>query len=258
MTLPLPAIDIVLITYDRYEDIKKTFTALCKNLKYSGKINVYIADDCTPNKDYLPVLEVELDELAYQCQRTWKIIPCQTPVNGGWGRNANHALSKTTSDIVMMIEDDYVITKEIDLDPLVALLLCHQSIGLIRLDGIAGHKVLAHAHETDISSYLPDYRQGVGNCGLVHYWLLDHSSPALNVYSHRPQLKHKRFHEFYGKYIEGAKLGVTEDDFAHRVKDGMKEHWQFAPCIAVPLDANNFFDHVGVSRQHTALDKEHK
>lgn len=255
----LPNIDLIILTYDRYHEIKKTFEGLCKYLEFDGKINIYIADDSTPDDYYLEALEFDLPSIALKYTRaSWVVHTTKTPQNVGWGANANRIMDKCKNDIILFMEDDYVLNHPLDINPYVALLALNKNIGLVRLDGIIGHQLLCHCQETDISEILPHYRQGMGMEGRINYFLIDHASTALNIYSNRVHLKHKRFHDFYGRYIEGEKLGATEDNFAFRVKDAMREDWQHAPALVVPLDATSYFDHIGVSRQHTELDREYK
>lgn len=248
----LPSISIIIITYDRYAELKQTFEALYKNLYYDGVVNYVIADDCTPGAYRESVLHNIRQVNFIQEEVTF----ISTPKNCGFGCNANNALSHVTDDIVLFLEDDRVLTTELDITPYVALLMSHPGIGLVRLDGIGGHKVVLHTTETDISDYMPHYRQGMGAQGKLNYFLIDSNSRELWCYSNQPHLKHKRFHEWYGFYPEGLRLGETEESFAHTVKDGMKI--PNAPALAVTLDATSWFDHIGISYQHSELDREHK
>ena len=109
----------------------------------------------------------------------------------------------------------------------------------VRYDGLAGHRLLLELRERDTE------------IGKIHFLRLRHDSPSLNVYSNRPHLKHKRFHQFYGLYPEGLKLGETETHFAHRVKDKLRDGpW----IVALSSGVENSFRHIGVSRQGTELD----
>lgn len=245
----LPSVSIVIITYSRPVEIRATITALQKNLYYDGELRYLIADDSSPD-GYLTDLRKWFNS---HCSGDLGIV--KTPANCGWGCNANTALKQVETDIVLFLEDDYTLCNELDITPYVALLMVHQGIGLVRLDGIAGHRIVCHINETDVSDYLPAYRQGMGIQGKLNYFLLDGSSRELWLYSNRPHLKHRRFHEFYGKYPEGLRLGATEESFSHTVKDGMAS--PNAPAIAVPLDATGWFDHIGKSYQFSEHDKAH-
>lgn len=248
----LPSLSIVIITYDRRKELNETFQALYKNLYYDGVAKYFIADDCTGGV-YRESVLYDIKQINYIQE---EVAFISTSKNSGWGVNANNALSQVKDDVVLFLEDDYILRHELDITAYVALLMAHPGIGLIRMDGIAGHKIVAHVNETDISDYAPGYRQGVSLPGKLNYFLADHTSRETWLYSNRPHLKHRRFHEFYGLYPEGLKLGDTEESFAHTVKDQMP--LPGAPAIAIPLDATSFFDHIGISYQHSELDREHK
>lgn len=242
-------ISIIILTYNRPEIIKRTIFALLKNIYYEGEIEYIVADDSTPSPTY-----------HHHCLRFFPKqanarVEC-TPKQSGWGMNANNAMSKASNDIILMLEDDYVLSGKINLTPYVVLLQKHHSLGVVRLDGIAGHLgISCQIAQTDINDLCPTWQQGISYPGILHYFLIDGKSSHLNLYSNRPHLKHKRFHKFYGDYPEGQKLGMTETMFAHTVKDKMKAFPDDAPAIAVPLDANCYWDHIGVSWQGTEHDK---
>lgn len=247
----LPNVTVLIITYNRRAELKQTLKALYNYLYYDGIIRYLIADDCTGGTYRDDVLS---DVGAARMSEETKFI--STPHNSGWAGNFNHAYSHVTDDFVLLIEDDYIATENIDISPYVALMLAHTGIGLVRLDGIAGHKAVCHVNETDIGDYLPHYRQGASMPGKLNYFLLDNSSRETWLYSNRVHLKHRRFHDFYGMYPEGLRLGHTEESYAHHVKDMML--LENAPAIAVPLDATSYFDHIGKSYQWTEHDKEHR
>lgn len=256
----LPPINVVIITFLRRDMFRRTVDNLIDKLHYSGPISWIIADDSTPEPDYQNFcLSVFRKTWSNGLPDHHEIRVEGTPQNSGWGANANNAISKCEHDIVFFIEDDYVLTRPLDLSPFVALLLENDAVGLVRMDGIAGHRgINCQTAETNIRDYLPGHRDGVGGLGDVHYWLIDQRSSHLNVYSNRPHLKHRRFHEFYGPYPEGYRLGQTESMFAHTVKDKMRANPNAAPALAIPLNANSYFDHIGVSFQLSEWDKGRK
>lgn len=247
----LPPITVLVITYNRRAELKQTLKALYNHLYYDGVIRYLIADDSTGGTYRDDVLS---DVGAARMSEETRFV--STPHNSGWAGNFNHAYSHVKDDFVLLIEDDYVLTHPIDISPYAALMLAHDGIGLVRLDGIAGHKAVVHVAETDIGDYMPHYRQGIGLPGKINYFLMDNSSRELWLYSNRVHLKHRRFHDFYGLYPEGLRLGATEESMAHIVKDKMT--LAGAPAIAVPFDANSYFDHIGKSYQWTEADKEHR
>lgn len=258
--MTLPPVTICIVTFMRFQELRRVLKNL-HLLHYEGELHILIADDSTPDDNYLPSIKNLMTyemEWFHAANVQWQVI--STPQNGGWGYNVNHAMRQIPDNhIIMLMEDDYVMTEHIDITPWVALLDQNEQIGLVRLDGIAGHNVYAAAQEFKLT--LPsDYmylETSITNPDTVFYWSIDVTSPELWIYSNRPHLKHRRFIETHGDYPEGLPLGQTESQFAHRVKDNMRntpreERLKIVSPFRLSLPT---FDHIGKSFQHTKWDK---
>lgn len=232
-SLDWPTVAILVVTYDRPQEIRRTLSALRSSIQYPGPLAWHLADDHTPDEAYLPSIKLEYREL----QITYTVTDRQ-----GWGANVNKALRYCWDhygDFCFLCEDDYVAKTELDLRLGVLLLQHAKALGAIRYDGL-------HGHELDLA--LREIKTPVEKVSTL---IILESSPHLNIYSNRPHLKHRRLHDGYGMYKEGIRLGETESEFAHRVKD------QYAgnPKIgALTTGIPRAFDHIGKSRQLSALD----
>ena len=243
-----PEVTIGIITYNRPSEIRKVVSALQDMMYYpDSKLRWVISDDCTPGQ-YLEDLEND------------NVLPdggkyLSTPRNIGWGGNANFLRSNIRTPYMFLIEDDYVLDRTMDLTLAVAVMECRTDLGMIRYRGTGGTHVVFHQFEADISEYLPHFQQGYGIPGKISYLQLDSGSPSLYLYSNGPHLVHMgRFVPFYGPYLEGAKLGSTEEAYAHVVKDKMR--LPNAPGIAIlPEWIQMNFDHIGKSYQNTEFDQ---
>lgn len=223
-----PTVTILIITWNRPVEIRRTIMALRNNLCYPGPLAWHIADDKSP-AGYLPAVKADFLDLNFTTTQTDR---------KGWGANVNLALRTIKTDYVFSCEDDYVAIRKINLAQGVELMELCQSVGLVRYDGLSGHVGLTlrlqEAKKFDALNYL---------------MIVKDKSSHLNVYSHRPHLKHRRFHDFYGLYPENLSLGECESGFAHRVKS------KNGPSLAILSDGiPRAFDHIGVSRQGTADD----
>lgn len=243
-TMDWPTVSILIVTYDRPDEIRRTIYALLKNLKYPrDKLLWHLADDSSPGH-YLNEVKSEFKYLNFSNTVTDR---------KGWGANVNKALiyCQEKSDYVFNVEDDYVSLSTVDLERGVSLLMSKEDkhrpeqaskrepIGLVRYDGIAAHWLKLDLRESDTE------------IGSVHYMRILPGSVHLNCYSNRPHLKHRRFHDFYGMYPEGIKLGECETAFAHRVRQKMKD----GPWLCVLEDGiTKAFEHIGKSRQNSELD----
>ena len=265
-----PRVDIIVITYDRASELMTTLAALFNHLLLTldtddngkffsvahypvDKLRILIADDCTPGEYRKQVIrDVLYRQMAKHVQIDW--VPAES--NLGWGGNVNRALHYATAPYILQLEDDRVLKTDMNLHAAIALMEIKPEIGMLRVGGTAGDHYIYHQMEADISAFLPDYREGMALPGKCSYFLFDIGSPSLWIYSHTPHLKRSTFHQFYGMYPEGQKLGATEEMFCHMVQDAMRAN-PYYPVIAVqPEWVIPHFDHIGKSYQHGPLDKQ--
>lgn len=237
--MSFPDVTILVVTYNRPEEVRRTIDALFHNIRYPHEhLHWLIADDST-SEEYRRDIALTFYDID-----NFEVIT--TPQRSGWGANVNAALAKAfeKTDYVYFTEDDYLLNRRLHLDMGVQLLAEDETLGLIRYDGIAGHLGLIGRVEERYCPKLSD---------VVHYWRLMPESTHLNIYSNRPHLKHKRFHEFYGPYLENQKLAPTEVNYAVRVRDGMGTTG--APEIAVLPDwVLRHYHDIGKSFQNTEHD----
>jgi glycosyltransferase involved in cell wall biosynthesis len=242
-----PEITILLCTFERQDELQRTIDALREHLTYpADRLKWIICDDSSPSN-----FAGRLAKRAAYHDLNIKVV--KTDKNSGWGVNVNNGLAHVETDLTFFIEDDYVLTQPLDLRIGVALLMEKPFIGMLRYRGTAGEHIVLHQMEAHIENWLPEYRDGIGLLGRLQYCLLDSGSPALCIYSHGAHLKRQAFHEFYGLYPEGLRLGATEEAYAHNVKNKMKEP-NSPPIAILPGWIINYFDHIGQSRQYTELD----
>lgn len=227
-----PPVTVLIVTYDRPREIRLTIDALRRHLRYPGELRWHLADDNSPD-GYLTQLKQDYSTLNFSVTITDR---------KGWGANVNKALVHAwdvTGDFVFLCEDDYVAKRDLDLASGMMVLAANKAIGLIRYDGIAGHALDLQLREVETE------------IGKLQCLCIMKSSPHLNIYSNRPQLKHRRFHDCIGMYDENKKLGETESAFAHQVRD----RYDDCPKVAVLQDGiMSAFNHIGESRQGSELD----
>ena len=224
-----PPVAVVIVTYNRLSEIRRTIQALQRHLHYNGPLVWHLADDSSPN-NYVERVRRQFPELHLSAS----ITPRK-----GWGVNVNVALRGCKTPYVFLCEDDYVAQRDLDLTQGVALLEKEHSLGLVRYDGLAGHILDLKLRTTKTL------------IGDIAYVIIAKSSPHLNVYSNRPHLKHMRFHRAYGWYPEGLPLGKTEETFAHQVKDNISDGPEL---VALASGLVRAFEHVGRSWKGSSHD----
>lgn len=255
-----PEVTVMVCTYDRPKEIRRTLESLFNNLRYpADKIRWHIADDGTDVGEYEYMLDVPYihDIIDWASRKYGRYITSATRTpRKGWGANVNTALKAITTDYVYFTEDDYLLQRPLDLRAYVALIDVVPTIGMVRF-GLAGHDGLGcYLHEADVSGWLPDFCENAANPnpGKMNYWEIERSVSAGGVafykYSNRPHLKHRRFHDTYGFYPEDRPLALTEEGMNHQIA-----HIPIGPAIVCPADWVVWhYEHIGVSRQGTEAD----
>lgn len=211
MTKIWPNISVIIPTYNRPWELKKTIQALKDNLKYNGKIRYFIGDDG--------------DKAGKMFGGQSSIHHLAGPHNG-LGANLNRLISYTQDDYLFQLDDDHLLIKPLDLNRHVIKLKDDETSGWIRLMGISHHDYIAALEEG--------------------YWRIWWQSPDLYISSNRPHLKHRRFHDHFSLYPEGVSLGETEEGFCKQCKDK-----KYGPSVLIPLDVSTEtgWDHIGKSWQ---------
>lgn len=240
----LPDISILILTFNRPAELRRTLNALIQNIAYDGHIHWLVSDDSTGG-NYLEDLRAEYPFITF----------ISTPQRSGWGRNFNLAYQRLATSVFYFTEDDYLITRKLDFNPGVALLSLNPNIGLVRYDGIAGHVDMELIlKEQAINRLVPTFDQGLKYATRYQYLEVQPVGACAFTYSNRPSLRHKRFHDTYGMYIEGYKLGDTELEYTMRVREVMRQNVN-NPRIVVPLEwTMNFYDDIGQSSQLSSND----
>ena len=226
-----PPVTILLVTYNRPDEIRRTIQGLRQKIRYSGIVRVHVADDGSP-AGYLSAIKNDFPG---------QISSVSVTDRGGWGCNVNYALRQlflSGVKYIFVCEDDYVARKPLFLDPGVALLESSAAIGNVRYDGVEGHRLNLDLKEN-----------GATRIGKVHYLEIKKQGHDSYVYSNRPHLVHRRFHDLYGFYSESLALGSTELVFATQIR------FTEGPAIVIlPDGIVRAFDHIGKSWKQTTHD----
>lgn len=247
----LPDVTVVILTYERPDELRQTVAALREHLLYPAeKLHWLVADDASPGG----VEQYKADPLFEGVR--WLV----NTENVGWGATVNAALNAVDTDIVYFTEDDYVLTRDLDLWVGAALLTVKPNLGMLRYRSTGGLPIIYHQDEADLSGYAPsaDWKEGEGSyvTGRVTYEMLGNGSLTPYLYSNGPHLRTRRFMGFYGPYSQGRKLGDTEEEYAIRTLTMMRAQPNEAPGIAIlPEWIPMHFQHIGQSYQLTAADK---
>lgn len=192
---------VLLLTYNREKYAEMTLRAVLDNLLWSGTLNVHIADDGSP-AGYIDRLRSiaggygSVEHVGVSCSD-----------RRGYGANYNLATQHIhdTTDFILPLEDDWVLTSRLDCDTLVSAFE-EPRIGCVRLGYLGATQEL--------------YAELV-RVGGAAYWLLDPGSAEPHVFAGHPRFETVSWEREQGPWVEGLDPNRTEFEVAYHVRSGI-------------------------------------
>lgn len=230
---PWPPLCVLLLTYNRFQYAKHALALFLQRAHYSGELSLHVADDGSPSGYTDRLLKAVAKEVPLPAQ-----VTSTNSERGGYGKNYNLALQQIHhfAEIILPLEDDWDLQRELDLDPLVRAL--QEGIGCIRL-GYLG--------------WTQELRGKFIHAAGQTFLLLDKDSPEPHIAAGHPRLETREWERFIGPWSEDASLdpGTTEFEWCHRP--------QAREGVVWPVDLvhprGDLFAHVGAVR---ARSNQHK
>lgn len=215
-----PLLAVLVPTFNRSSIVQRCLRALDTHLFYRGGVRYYVSVDGFDDTVTC------LSDLRFRHP-----LQVLTGPHKGLGGNLNHLIHSTTEPLLFQLDDDHILTRDLDLDKHVRELMTHPQAGWVRLMGVGGHKYRAELRES--------------------YWYIAWDSPELYIPSNRPHLKKRSFHDWFGTYPEGVLLWQTEEGFCHQCRDIAQKAPEQVPHVLIPLDSvsEHGWDHIGQSFQ---------
>lgn len=224
--IPAPRLCICLLTYQRTAMTIRTIVGLSDHLIYPRQLTgFYVADDGSSREHIDKVLNhIKICEYQLVGYHNEKFVSGKPFCGIGW----NMALQKghQNADIILWIEDDWELKKELDIRPYVRMLIERQDVGMVRLSGLpTGLDLRVEAHNG------------------IHYLECLRSSKM--AYSGNPHLRHVRFSQYYGLFATDRTPGDMEINYDERFRahSGGPNIWRPAD-----LSAWGIFGHIGNER----------
>lgn len=218
---------VIIQTWERTECAVRTIRAARQHLRYPD-LRWYVADDGSRMEHVEAVMQA-LEGVVYVGGHTERL---------GYGATANKAIhaAEQVSRLLLFLEDDWELTRDLDLYPYAALLMESTEIGMVRLGNLN-----------------LDIRGRTWAHGGVVYWKLDREPhiEGTPVFTGHPSLRHRRYREAYGPYPEGLIPGDTELAYAYQFRQGSPD----APGIVWPADypPTSYFGHIGEIKTESML-----
>ena len=178
-----------MLTYDRIAVAKKCLSGVAKNLKASEEFWLHIADDGSPQE-----YRDELLEMARELYGT--NVSITNSERAGYGGNYNIATQfvHQIADIMLPLEDDWELLRELNLDPIVRVLR-GGVFGCVRM-GYIGLTEELRAKFVLAEGY--------------HWLALDPDSPERHIFAGGPRLETVEWERAVGPWPERTEQGYTE------------------------------------------------
>lgn len=222
--MELPSVCIVLYTYEDGErqTAPETLCSALDRLGYSGPLHVHIADDGS-----IPGHVDQLREIAAGYPHV-QSVGASNAQRSGYGRSYNLATQQTHPhhSIFLALEDDWRLSRPLDIDPLVETLTRTNGIDCIRL-GYLGFTQPIRG----------DFAHTPG--GVMA--LLDPASMEPHVFAGHPRIETVEFQRRVGPWLEGLPAGQTEFDVSTRDDARRGVAW---PADLIP-PRGGLFEHIG-------------
>ena len=221
---------IMLLTYDRMKEAKITLESVAQNLRAEDdEIWLHIADDGS-SQEYRDEL-LELGRSLYGSN-----VSITNSNRGGYGGNYNKATQVVhhMADLILPLEDDWQLRRELDLAPM-AKVLREGHFNCVRMGYIG---------------YTDELRATMRWYENLHWLEFHPSSPEKHIWTGGPRLETVAFERSLGPWPDHMEQGQTELEVCGReqAKEG----------IAWPIDLisarGNAFVHIGTYKAGFATD----
>ncbi len=237
----IPILPVCFMTRNRTAVACHCLDALCKRLKYDGRIYFCICDDRSV-KGHVKALErvLEMNGIdEYSVLRTSR---------GSWGLGASMnnglAVSFALSDVVLTTEDDFLLCTDLDMTGMVNTIVSNSVAGirLAHVPGASWNYAVTRTRPCGIHGYI----RVVGG-----------DSPYINkrhVFNNQVMLRHRRVYDSIGMYLNNTDTDTVEENMARRYNEkydsGNSDDMQVLYPSYLRMDTLNsgLFGHIGKSQ----------
>lgn len=219
---------VVLLTYGRLAYAEKTLRCTLDRLYTSKPIVVHIASD-GDSEEYTN----KLRHIAGGYKEVEGVVVTNSE-RGGYGKNMNLAMQVYHQHArwSLVLEDDWELTKDFHIDPLLEVLDIAPSIGCVRL-GYAG---FTQTLRCTIERWLGQ-----------HFLVFDPKSEEPHVFAGHPRVQAIAWEREVGEWPVGLAPGMTEFYVATKLENSRKR-------VAWPIDlislSGNLYAHFGAERSY--------
>lgn len=220
---------VCLLTYERTDYAQRALRSIGTLMTgYERPLRLHIADDGSSDAHRAALLATSLDLFSNQH------VTVSNSKRGGYGKNVNLAMQAMHGDVdaVLMLEDDWILARPLDVAPLLRALESSIGVECIRL----GYLSFTQALFGRVMSAPPEWYK---------YLLLDPDSPEPHVFAGHPRIETVAYQKRVGAWPEGLNPGATEFAIAHNTEARRGVAW---PMDLVWPTRDPLFAHIGAVR----------
>lgn len=226
-----PPLTVILLTYTpahdhpRHDYAVRTLLSVILNLRYSGELRLHIADDGSPEK-----ARKGLEKIALNAKGFFRRVTITNTERRGYGANYNaatQAIHGEPDDLVLPLEDDWVLGHDLNIDPYADDLAIMEA-NVIRFGYLGYTQPVLGEVVSGISGQL--------------YLAINPDSPERHVNAGHPRLETVRYQRLVGPWDETLAPGATEFEWCARPEARQRVLW--------PLNGQGPFGHIGTESTH--------
>ena len=224
----LPLVSVIVITYKRFDLLKRTIEAFQSKCKYPN-LEYILCDDGSDKKTQEKMCALKFDKFLMNEE------------NRGLGYNINKGILAAKGKYIFQLEDDWFIDMDFGRD------LNHNSSKDFILAGLEIFEERSEIYMVrywpiecenwDIKKY-PSHDLYTTDSGIKTKVFENKVVYKYHVYTNRPHIKRKSFHEKLGLYKEDVHMSETEIEFTNRV-ESQKE------IKIAQVEGYHIFKHIG-------------
>jgi glycosyltransferase involved in cell wall biosynthesis len=217
---------IILLTYDRLTVARTTLESVAANLRAEEPFWLHIADDGSSQEYRDELLEIARAHYGDNVSIT-------NSNRAGYGGSYNKAtqIVHKVADLMLPLEDDWELIRELDIGPIAAVLR----------DGLLNCIRMGYIGYTDELRGIFRYHGG------LHWLELDPDSPEKHVFAGGPRLETVAFEREVGPWPERMEQGATELKVIGRAKARRGVAWP----VDLIRPRGDAFAHIGAVKAGT-------
>lgn len=238
----LPPVTVAIFTYSPSMDHARhlyacgTLEALLQNLHYEGELRWHIADDGSPTEHRQQLRQLIMHE-------AYGYPTASNSERAGYGASWNamtQLVHRADTDLVLCVEDDWMLARPFDLTPL-ARAIMHEPTG-----GNEDHGFKIDCVRLGYLGWTQPLRgELIRPVPAQTFLMLDALSPEHHVFSAGPRLETVRYQRNLGTWPEHCIAGVAELDVAGRPQSRRGVAWSLDQGVNAALDNPSLFAHIG-------------